>query len=65
MTPEQKAAFVMAQAACAIALTHSLHAANLVSVGAGKGLVHGPEAFEALINQHQIGWNDVISFLQN
>lgn len=60
MTPEQKAAFVMSQTACALAEIEAMKAANTERERAGYALAYGEESFLAVIERYSIGHNAVI-----
>ena len=62
MTPEQKAAFVTAQAACMLAELKGLQADNLIAIALHEIPPHGREAFEALPARYGLGHNDVLGF---
>ena len=53
MTPEQKAAYVIAQAACAVIEALGLQADN-------QGPIHGKKDFDALIEKYGIYHNAVL-----
>lgn len=65
MTPEQKAAFVMTQAACAMAEIAGMQAENQHYVLNGSGILYGKNAFDGVIERYTIGHNAVISFFEN
>lgn len=61
MTPEQKAAFIIAQAACLMAKIAGMQAENQHTVDEPK---YDLKDFENEINASGCGWNDVINFFQ-
>lgn len=64
MTPEQQAAFIMAQAACAMAEIAGMQAANQHRAW-GKNPPQFVQAdFENVIARNAIGHNDVITFFR-
>lgn len=65
MTPEQKAAYVMAQAACAMAEVAAMDAENRWLVSVGRTPSYGAEAFEAVITRNVIGHNAVLALFQS
>jgi hypothetical protein len=62
MTPEQQAAFIMAQAACAMAEIAGMQAENQHRLSVGQTITYFEDAFIAVIGRHVIGHNAVISF---
>ena len=64
MTPEQKAAFIMAQAACAIAEIAGMQAENQHRANNGDSVRYGEEAFQGVTARFVIAHNDVISFFR-
>lgn len=62
MTPEQKAAFVIAQAACAMAELAAMLATNAAHAGSYKP--NGPKEFVELTDRFLIGHNAVIEFFR-
>ncbi len=64
MTPEQKAAFVMAQAACAMAEIAGMQAANQHRTQHGNSIMYGEEAFDGVIERNCISHNAVLSLFQ-
>lgn len=65
MTPEQKAAFVMAQAACAMAEIAGMQAENQHRTLHGNSNMYGEEAFSGVMTRYTIGHNDVMALFQN
>ena len=63
MTPEQKAAFVNAQAACALAEIAAMQAANQHRLSLGQSIAYDEDAFIAVQNNYLIGHNAVIEFM--
>ncbi len=64
MTPEQQAAFIMAQAACALAEVAGMQAANAHRLSLGLTIAYDEDAFQSVIARNGIGHNDVISFFR-
>lgn len=62
MNPEQAAAFVIAQSACAMAEIAAMQARNARYTGAEK--YHDPHEFEAVIDKYCIGHNAVLTLFQ-
>lgn len=60
MTSEQKAAFVMAQAACAMAKIAAMQAENQRCAAQGQPPKYGEDDFNHLDREFTIGHNDVI-----
>ena len=65
MTPEQAAAFVQSQTACAMAEMASMHAENREREMQGHTHAHGTENFAAIPDEFGIGYNAVVSLFQN
>lgn len=63
MTPEQKAAYIMAQTACAIAEIESMKAANWMREDQGYTIAYGEEAFAAIPDKYGIHHNAVCAFM--
>jgi hypothetical protein len=64
MTPEQAAAFVMAQAACAAAEIAGMQAENQIYVKRGQGVLFGKNEFDAIADRYCIGHNAVLTLFQ-
>jgi hypothetical protein len=64
MTPEQQAAFIMAQAACAMAEIAGMQAENQHRLSLGHSIAYDEDAFGCVIARNVIGHNDVISFFR-
>jgi hypothetical protein len=62
MTPEQKAAFIIAQAACASAEIAAMQAANQHRLSLGLAIAYDEAAFLLVADRYQLGHNTVISF---
>jgi hypothetical protein len=60
MNPEQQAAYVNAQAACALAELMAMTLENDIAVETGVERPHKPQAFRNLPLAYCIGRNDVI-----
>lgn len=65
MTPEQKAAFIMAQAACAMAEIAGMQASNQHRLSLGQSIAYDEKNFEEVINNKVLGHNSVVSFFQD
>lgn len=65
MTEEQKAAFIIAQAACAMARIAGMQAENVWCQSNGESLKYGEEAFAAIENEYMIGYNAVIGYFRS
>lgn len=63
MSPEQAAAFVIAQSACAMAEIAAMQTRNARYVGADK--YHEPKDFEDIVNKYCIGHNAVLQLFQD
>jgi hypothetical protein len=61
MTPEQQAAYIIAQAACAMARIAAMAAENQMRAHFGQTPAYGEAAFEAIPNELGIHHNDVIN----
>jgi len=64
MTPEQQAAYVMAQSASALVEAMGMLSENLQRVKNGESLAWNDEEFNSLITKYGIGSNDVIGLYQ-
>jgi len=62
MTDEQKAAYIMGQAAGAMARIAGMQAENAHRVSCGQSVAYGEEAFEKVGQDFIIHHNDVIGF---
>lgn len=65
MTPEQKAAYIIAQSAAALGQIFAMHAENAKFHFSGEESPHGREAYEEVINSHGINHNQVIEFFRD
>ena len=65
MTPEQAAAFVQSQTACAMAEMAAMHAENRHRELNGYTHAHDDDAFRAVPDQFGIGYNDVVKLFQD
>jgi hypothetical protein len=63
MGPEQRAAFVIAQAACANAEIAAMQAENAARLAAGLSQAYSEKAFMNVPDKYLIGHNAVISYL--
>ena len=64
MTPEQQAAFIMAQAACAMAEIAGMQAENQQRAHLGQSMAYVEKQFTDVIERNCIGHNAVISFFR-
>lgn len=60
MTPEQKAAFVMSQAACAMAKIAGMQAENQIRNANNLSLAYTEKDFFDVIDRNGIGHNDIV-----
>lgn len=65
MTPEQKAAFVFAQAACAMAEVAGMQAANAARQYAGQLPQYRGEDFIDVTRRHGLSASAVVEFLSS
>lgn len=65
MTPEQSAAFVQSQTACAMAEIASMHAANREREMQGHTHAYDETAFRAVPDEFGIGYNSVVRLFQD
>lgn len=64
MTPEQKAAFVMAQAACAMAEVMSRFTVNQAEIAAGNPPPYKAADFDSIFERYLISYNQVCKFFE-
>lgn len=64
MTDEQKAAYIMAQAAAAMAAVAGMQAENAHRISCGQSIAYGEEAFIKVGEEYTIHHNSVLSFFQ-
>ncbi len=64
MNPEQAAAYIIAQAACANAEIAAMQAANEVDKRAERSLTYDAQHFLALTDRYCIGHNAVMTLFQ-
>lgn len=62
MTPEQKAAYIFAQAVAAMADIAGMQAENAHRVSCGMSIAYGEEAFTKVGENYTIHHNDVVGF---
>ena len=60
MTPEQSAAYINSQVACAMVEMYAMYAANALRADHGESIAYTEEAFMALHVKYCIGHNAVI-----
>lgn len=65
MTPEQKAAYVMAMAAAAHAEVEAMRAENMQREMRGESMAYNDEAFIALIERYGIHPNAIMTFFED
>ena len=63
MTPEQKAAMVNAQVACAQIEAASMVAENMRRQHRGEAMAYNEKDFMGLIDKYGLGWNTVHTIL--
>jgi len=63
MTPEQQAAFLHAQATCAMIEAMGMQAENQQRTNLGQSIAYGEEAFGVLIEKYGIHHNAAITTL--
>ena len=64
MTPEQKAAYIIAQAAALSAHVTGMVAENQVRIAGGDSLAYDEAAFDTVIARYCVEHNEVLSFLE-
>jgi hypothetical protein len=62
MTPEQKAAFINSQVACALIEAAAMTAENQQREAVGHSMAYNEEAFLGLIDSYGISHNKVVEF---
>ena len=62
MTPEERAAFINSQVACALIELAGMQSENEVRKHHGQSPAYPEEAFQALMKKYLIGHNEVITF---
>lgn len=65
MTPEQQAAYIMAQAACAIAEVAGMQAENQQRAASGLSPAYTEQAFNDVVARNGVHHNAVISFFRS
>jgi len=65
MTPEQSAAFVNSQVACALAEIEMMKAANHERLSSGEALAYNDESFAEIQDRFGIGRNAVVQVMRN
>ncbi len=65
MTPEERAAFIIAQAACLNAEVAGMLAENQHRMNCGNSIAYGEEAFQDVIDKSVCNHNAAISFLRD
>mgnify|MGYP001607021024 FL=1 len=65
MTPEQKAAYVIAMSACAMAEIAGMQAENQQRAHRGESIAYTKDAFAALADKHGIHHNAVIGLFHS
>lgn len=65
MTPEQAAAFVIAQAACAQVRCFAMQTQNFMDARTNKPLTWQPKDFDDLLNRFYINHNAVLHIFQD
>lgn len=64
MTPEQKAAYIMAQAASLMAEVAGMQAENQMRAHRGEALAYPEQAFADAVEHHVVGHNEVVLFFR-
>lgn len=64
MTPEQQAAYVNAQAVCALARIAGMMTANSERRDDGKAIAYDEEAFDKVASQFGISHNQLVEFFK-
>ena len=64
MTPEQQAAFIIAQSACAFGTIAGMQAQNEIDKAAGRAPTHAPSDFEDVALRYGIHHNAVVGFFR-
>lgn len=65
MTPEQKAAYVMAQAACAIAEVEGMKAENMQRQQRGESMAYVEDDFAGIADKYGIHHNALITLFHD
>lgn len=65
MSSERRAAFIQAQAACAMAEIAGMQAENQHRLSLGHSIAYGHDAFMAVQDSYLIGHNAVIEYLRD
>jgi hypothetical protein len=65
MTPEQQAAYVISQAACAMAEIAGMQAENQHRLFLGQSIAYGEDAFAAVAERNFIGHNNVLGMFRS
>ena len=65
MTPEQRAAYIMAQAACANAEVAGMTAENMQRAALGQSMAYDESAFVAVIENYSIHHNSVVEWMRD
>lgn len=65
MDIQARAAFIVAQAACANAEIAAMQAENQQRAAIGASPAYTEDQFRAVPDQYQIGWNAVIEYLRD
>ena len=65
MTPEQKAAYIIAQAATMLAEIEAMKVANAVREAQGFAFAYDEDAFRNLTNQYGLHNNALLIFFEN
>lgn len=63
MDETQRAAFLIAQAACMAAELAAMQERNRVDIIAGRGVTHGPADMEGLVDKYGLGHNTAVTWL--
>lgn len=64
MTPEQQAAFINSQVACALIELAGMQAENTARQQLGQSPAYQEDSFQVLMRRYLIGHNEVLTFFQ-
>ena len=64
MTPEQRAAFINAQVACALIDLAGMQAENSARQQLGQAPAYQEDSFQVMMRRYLIGHNEVLAFFQ-
>jgi hypothetical protein len=64
MTPEQSAALLFSQSACAIVEALGAFSENMQRIHIGESIAYNSNTFDDIINRYGIGFNSAVALLQ-